>query len=74
MNNAFYTVVSVKDSDVHVSKPYKWNYSLPQLCDYARSLSIENENVVVSIYKHYLETPSNTRLLYRFFNGQLVRF
>lgn len=73
MNSWFFTIVAVKDNDVFVSNPYKSNTSMAVLCDKARNMSLENENVFVSIYKQYFESPTFTRLLYRFLNGRLVK-
>lgn len=73
INNWFYSIISVKDNDIVVSNPYASNYSMSCLCDKARNMSLEYENVFISIYKHYLAKPYSVRLLYRFYNGRLVR-
>ena len=74
MNKWYYCLISVKDNSVLVSNPYPFNFSMGVLCDKARELSLENNNLIVNIYKFFCEKPMNTRLLYRFINGKLVRY
>ena len=70
----FYTIVSVKGNSVIVSEPYSQNYSMSVLCDKARSLSLEYLDTFVSIYKHFIQVPRSTKLLYRFIDGKLVKY
>lgn len=69
---SYYIMVSKKDNDVIVSKPYQQSKNMGVLCDIARDYSLNN-HCETTIYQCFIMTPQSTKALYRFKNGLLYR-
>lgn len=72
MNFCYFLLISVKNGQVVVSKPYPQNVSISQLCDKARGMSLDSM-CETTIYKCFIMNPTSTKALYRFNKGLLVR-